>query len=494
MNENNNELLNNNNESSEKENQLKRVGEIERVDQPVDTQPVQPQKMAELDHSNEVEQVFQPVQKEEPIQVQSAVYQRVETIEPIQPQEFSQQQRSTQQPVKKSKPRVKSFLSMVAAGVVGSVLTLTVAPHTDGLQDLFNSNSTPKIEQAEDSVPASGPVKIQPTATKVGESSIADIVEQSSKAIVGIVNLQKQQNIFGQQSPNDVASGSGSGVIFQKKGNIAYIVTNNHVVEGANNLEVSLYNGEKVDATLIGSDALTDLAVLKIDAKNVEAVLPFGDSSVLRPGDQVLAIGNPLGLDLSRTVTQGIVSAIDRSVSVNTSAGDWALNVIQTDAAINPGNSGGALINTEGQVIGINSLKVSNSGVEGLGFAIPSNDAVPVINQIIEKGHIERPFIGIGLASLEEIPQMYYNDLPDKVKGGIMVTNVAENSSAAKAGIKVQDVIVSINGNEVKNPMELRKFLYTKSKIGDEVEIGLYRSGQYKTFKLTLTSTSGQIN
>ncbi|MCH1626396.1 S1C family serine protease [Ferdinandcohnia quinoae] len=480
MNENNNDNINNHDEPIEKEIQSNQLEELQRLDRPVDTQPVQPEKIVEMEQSNQVEQAYQPVQMEEPTQVK----------------EF-EQLRSTQhtnQPVKKSKPKVKSFLSMIAAGVVGSVLTLTVAPHTDGLQDLFNSDSNPKVEHAEDSVAASGSVKIQPTATKAGETSIADIVEQSSKAIVGIVNLQKQQNIFGQQSSSDVESGSGSGVIFQKKGDIAYIVTNNHVVEGANNLEVSLYNGEKVNATLIGSDALTDLAVLKIDAKNVEAVLSFGDSSVLRPGDQVLAIGNPLGLDLSRTVTQGIVSATDRSVSVSTSAGDWALNVIQTDAAINPGNSGGALINTEGQVIGINSLKISDSGVEGLGFAIPSNDAVPIINQIIEKGHIERPYIGIGLASLEEVPQMYYNDLPDKVKGGVMVTNVAENSSAAKAGIQVQDVIVSINDNEITNSMDLRKFLYTKSKIGDEVEIGLFRSGQYKKVKLTLTSTTSQID
>ena len=133
--------------------------------------------------------------------------------------------------------------------------------------------------------------------------------------------------------------------------------------------------------------------------------MEFGDSSHLRAGDQVFAIGNPLGLDLSNTVTQGIVSAVDRTVSVPTSAGNWDLNVIQTDAAINPGNSGGALVNTSGQLMDMNSLKIAEAGVEGLGFAIPSNDLVPIINEIIKKGQVERPYIGVGLASLEQIPE-----------------------------------------------------------------------------------------
>lgn len=169
----------------------------------------------------------------------------------------------------------------------------------------------------------------------------------------------------------------------------------------------SRFQTGKTRAELIGADALTDLAVLRIDSKYAPSTLEFGDSNSIRPGDQVLAIGNPLGLDLSRTVTQGIVSAVNRKITVSTSAGEWDLNVIQTDAAINPGNSGGALINTQGQVIGINSLKISESGVEGLGFAIPSNDVVPIVNEIIEKGHVERPYIGVSLASLDEIPQYF---------------------------------------------------------------------------------------
>lgn len=400
--------------------------------------------------------------------------------------------RSTKPNENKSNGKMKSFLSMVSAGVLGSALTLGVAPHIDGLQGYFNSDA-PATQQNTEVIEASGPVKIQPTAVKDSATSVADMVEDASKGIVGITSMQAQQNPFGRNNSQSVPSGTGSGVIFQKDGDKAYIVTNNHVIENANEVEISLYNGEKTMAKLIGTDPLTDLAVLEIDSKNVEAVLQFGDSESLRPGDQVFAIGNPLGLDLSRTVTSGIVSAKDRSISVDTSAGSWELNVIQTDAAINPGNSGGALLNSQGQVIGINSLKIANSGVEGLGFAIPSNDVVPIINSLIENGKIERPFIGIGLADLGEIPRMYYADLPENIKEGVIVTSVAQNSAAEKAGMKMTDVIVKINDTEVTSSMDLRKYLYSKVKIGDEIELSFYRGDKLETAKLTLTGNNTGI-
>ncbi|MEH7225302.1 trypsin-like peptidase domain-containing protein [Bacillus sp. JJ1566] len=400
--------------------------------------------------------------------------------------------RSSKPKEKKSNGKMKSFLSMVSAGVLGSALTLGVAPHINGLQGYFNSNA-PANEKQSEVIEASGPVQIQPTAVNDSASSVADMVEDASKGIVGITSMQAQQNPFNRSNSQSVPSGTGSGVIFQKDGDKAYIVTNNHVIENANEVEISLYNGEKTMAKLIGTDPLTDLAVLEIDSKDVEAVLQFGDSESLRPGDEVFAIGNPLGLDLSRTVTSGIVSAKDRSISVDTSAGSWELNVIQTDAAINPGNSGGALLNTQGQVIGINSLKIANSGVEGLGFAIPSNDVVPIINNLIESGKIERPFIGIGLADLAEIPRMYYADLPEDIKEGVIVTSVAQNSAAEKAGMKMTDVIVKINDTEVKGSMDLRKYLYSKVKIGDEIELSFYRGGKLETAKLTLTSNNSGI-
>jgi serine protease Do len=387
---------------------------------------------------------------------------------------------------RKSRGFVKGMVSTLTAGVIGSVLTMTIFPQTELFQNYYEpvGNESARISEAST---AEAAVNIVPTSAANSTASVADIVENTSSAIVGIVNMQQQSNGFSRTS-EIVESGSGSGVLFKKTNDGAYIVTNNHVIEGAQEIEVSLHNGEKTTAELIGADALTDLAVLKIDAKYADNILEFGDSSTLRAGDQVLAIGNPLGLEFSRTVTQGIVSAVDRDISVSTSAGEWELNVIQTDAAINPGNSGGALINNQGKVIGINSLKISESGVEGLGFAIPSNDVVPIVNEIIETGQITRPYLGVSLASLEEIPQYYQQNLPESVTGGAMVTYVDPNSGAGQAGIKAQDVIVAINDQQVTTSNDLRKYLYSELKIGDEVDLKVYRGNEMKTVKLTLSS------
>ncbi|MGI8386039.1 S1C family serine protease [Robertmurraya sp. P23] len=399
------------------------------------------------------------------------------------------------EPVKKKKKgrKVQSFLSMVTAGVVGSMLTIVAIPNIDTLQNLSEKISgvtgeqNSSVSSSNENNEAAAVVTTATTSTKNSDDIVvADMVEASSKAIVGIVNLQQQTSRYSTDT-SAVEAGSGSGVIFKVTGNEAYIVTNNHVIEGASEIEVSLYNGEKASAQLIGADALTDLAVLKIDSKDVEGTLEFGDSSTLRAGEEVLAIGNPLGLEFSRTVTQGIVSATDRTIAVTTSAGEWELNVIQTDAAINPGNSGGALLNSTGQVIGINSLKISEDGVEGLGFAIPSNDVVPIVNQLIESGEITRPYMGVSLAGLEELPQMYLQEVPETVTEGAMVMQIDSSSAAAKAGLAVGDVIVSIDDVKVTNSNDLRKYLYNDLTVGDEITLKVYSKGQEKTVTMTLT-------
>ncbi|MFK4996747.1 S1C family serine protease [Bacillus sp. N9] len=346
---------------------------------------------------------------------------------------------------KPRKSTMSRFLSTVSAGVIGSVLTLTIVTNTSLLQknEVSGKNEIPVVQTDIDQ-------SYNVAQTSANPTSLADIVEHASKSIVGVVNYKYNKNRFARDS-EIWQSGSGSGVIFNKDGDKAYIVTNNHVIEGAEKIEVVVDSGDKVEAELVGADALSDLAILKIDAKYVEQVLEFGDSDQLRAGDEVIAIGNPLGLDLSRTVTQGIVSAVNRSVNVSTSAGEWDLNVIQTDAAINPGNSGGALINAAGQLVGINSLKIAENGVEGLGFAIPINDAKPLIEEMIAHGKIERPYMGIGLADLDQVPQQYVQQLPLTVDGGVMVANVDPESAAAKAGLNVQDVIVAINDKEVNH-------------------------------------------
>jgi serine protease Do len=393
---------------------------------------------------------------------------------------------------KPSKKRnVKGFASTIAAGVIGSVLTLMILPHTDYLKSFYPNAENQTISSSQQTGKSTSKVKeviAQPTVS-TSNSSIADTVENVSKTIVGIVNYQQSQNnnFNGQSnSSQSVERGSGSGVIFQKDNEIAYIVTNNHVVEGATKLEISLFDGEKATAEVVGTDALTDLAVLKIDAKYITTTADFGDSSVLRPGDPVYAIGNPLGLDLSRTVTQGIVSATNRSIALSTTAGNWDTNVIQTDAAINPGNSGGALINPQGQVIGINSLKISESGVEGLGFAIPSNDVIPIVNQLIKSGKIDRPFLGVGLADIDQVPQNYLENLPNGTTKGVMLTSIQPNSAAASAGLQAEDFVVSMNGTEITSASELRKYLYTKVSNGDEIKFGVYRDGKLITVNVKL--------
>jgi serine protease Do len=391
--------------------------------------------------------------------------------------------------------RWRGVLATVSAGVIGSMLTMAILPYSDQIENLYSAVEQKVSNQTESSSSNNSDQVIaqQTSATNLSDTSgsMADMVEEASKAIVGIVNKQTQGNNYSNASNSQsVESGSGTGVVFKIDDDNAYIVTNNHVIENASELEITVYGGEKTTAEVIGSDSLTDLAVLKIDAKYATTKLDFGDSSILRAGDSVLAIGNPLGLEFSNTVTQGIVSAVNRTVAVSTSAGEWDLNVIQTDAAINPGNSGGALINTSGQVIGINSLKISEDGVEGLGFAIPSNDLIPIINEIMETGQVERPYIGIGLASLDEIPSMYLQNLPQNIEGGAMVTNIDSNSAAAEAGLKVQDIITSINDKTITSSDNLRQYLYSELEVGDQVSLGVYRGGEKITIELTLTSSN----
>ncbi|RBP00826.1 S1C family serine protease [Rossellomorea aquimaris] len=380
----------------------------------------------------------------------------------------------------------RGFLNTVGAGIIGSVLTLTVLPQTDYYQNL----AQPGIEQSagdKGEVESSGDSGINPTTVSTSSGDIANIVEDASESIVGIVNYQQQNGMGASQAAQ---AGTGSGVLFKKDGDSAYIITNNHVIEGASKIEVSLHDGEKTNAELVGADPLTDLAVLKIDEKYADNLLEVGDSSALRAGEQVIAIGNPLGLDLSRTVTQGIVSAVDRTIPVQTSKGESELNVIQTDAAINPGNSGGALLNSKGELIGINSAKISNSGVEGLGFAIPSKDFQPIVKEIIETGKVERPYIGIGMTNLTDVPRQYLKDLPSEVEAGVIVANIDKTSAAAGAGINEGDVITELNGQSVADVADLRRQLYADLKVGDMIDLTIFRGGEEMTISLTLTSNA----
>lgn len=399
--------------------------------------------------------------------------------------EFNHFEDNREYQAKRKNTWFKSVTMTVASGVMGSALTL-------GAINYFPNETKQSTEVVQEQSETNVSKVNAETVSTTSDGSIADIVEKASKAIVGVVNMQEQQaNPFSHstgniQSGEAVESGTGSGVIFKQTDNETYIVTNNHVIEGASNIQVSLHNGEKLQAELVGTDSLTDIAVLKVNEKVDAEVLSFTDSSNLRAGDQVLAIGNPLGLDLSRTVTQGIVSAVDRSIEVSTSAGEWDLNVIQTDAAINPGNSGGALIDSNGNLVGINSLKIADSGVEGLGFAIPSNDVESIIDQLMKDGKIIRPYLGVGLMDLNQVPQFYQEQLPKNVEEGAIITQVEEGSTAEKAGLQAEDILVSIGDQTITTANDLKESLYKDLSIGDKVKIGFYRDGEKKTVEVTL--------
>lgn len=298
------------------------------------------------------------------------------------------------------------------------------------------------------------------------ESPAIMIAQKVGPAVVGISN---KGNAYGFNGQTDTEQGSGSGVIIDKKG---YIVTNNHVVEGATQLTVSLTDGRHVDAKLVGSDPQTDLAVLKIDANNLTAAI-MGDSNKDKVGEMVVAIGNPLGEEFAGSVTQGIISALNRTISI----GERDFKVIQTDAAINPGNSGGALVNATGELIGINSAKLKLSGVEGMGFSIPISDVSPIIKQLIANGHISRPWLGIQGLSADTSAK---NSIP-----GVTIVDVIAGSPADKAGIIQGDIIKSINGETVKDMNGLRDLL-TKFKPKDKVTLKIQRSNQDKDLSVTL--------
>ncbi|WP_203338875.1 S1C family serine protease [Planococcus beijingensis] len=339
---------------------------------------------------------------------------------------------------------------------------------------------------------------VQTTSTVV-TSDVTEIVEQTNDAVVGVSNLQMaQQNPFSAPTATDSEAqeaGAGSGVIYKKDGDTAYIVTNNHVVEGAEDVMVTLSDGTELDAEVLGTDVWTDLAVLKVPSKSIETVAEFGDSSVLKAGEPVIAIGNPLGLQFSGSVTTGVISGTERLIPIDVNQDgteDWQSEVLQTDAAINPGNSGGALINAKGQLIGINSMKIAQAAVEGIGLAIPINTAIPIIADLETEGAVERPSMGVAILDLAEVPAQYRTGqlgLPAEVEGGIVVQSVVEGSGAATAGMEAYDVIVELDGKPVKSILELRQYLYNETEVGDTLEVKAYRGGELMSFELELTES-----
>lgn len=315
-------------------------------------------------------------------------------------------------------------------------------------------------------------VKTEQQLSAARNTPIVAAAKKVGPAVVGITNKAYVRDFFNRVQLTE--RGTGSGVIYDKAG---YIATNNHVVEGASEIIVSLPDGRTVKGKVLGADAVTDLAVVKINLDNLP-VAEFGDSDTLQVGEPAIAIGNPLGMEFRGSVTAGVISALNRSIEI----GERKFNLIQTDAAINPGNSGGALVNADGEVVGINSAKIAVSGVEGIGFAIPVNTAKPILDELAHKGRVARPYLGASLMD-QDIANRYGFEM--NLHGGIFLVKVVQGSPAAKAGIRAGDIILSFNGSKVKNAVELRTTL-SECKVGDSVEVQIMRNGQVESVTVVL--------
>ena len=344
------------------------------------------------------------------------------------------------------------------------------------------------------------------TATKEdkdNQQTTVNAISKAKDAVVSIVNYQSNtsnnlESILGNSGKSNgnssdsgelKAASSGSGVIYKKVGNTAYIVTNNHVVSGAKKLSVILSDGTNVNAEVVGTDVWTDLAVLKISGDNVTTTMDFADSDKIAVGETAFAIGSPLDVNLSNTVTKGIVSAVNRQIPMDVDGdgkNDWNQTVIQTDAAINPGNSGGALINNEGKLIGINESKIAkataNVSAEGIGFGIPSNEVKLITEQLEQSGKVIRPALGVQLVSVNTVDSdTLKSQLNFEGKQGVVVRYVENGTPAAQAGIEKYDIITKLNGEDVKDVAAVRKYLFEKTKIGDTVKVTYYRNGKENT-------------
>lgn len=315
------------------------------------------------------------------------------------------------------------------------------------------------------------------------ENPVVAIAETAGPSIVGVKVNYMSQGFFGSLKEADE---EGSGIVYTEDG---YIITNYHVIESAINnstakVTVTFANEDKeYEATIVGGDETTDLAVIKIDTTGLTKAT-IGESSNIKVGELAVAIGNPFGQEFAGSVTVGYISAINRKITTD----GRTYKLIQTDAAINPGNSGGALVNSKGEVIGINTVKISSTETEGLGFAIPTDDAMPIIKELISNGKIVRPYIGISGVNLDETTAKMNN-----LVQGIYVAGVVANSPASQSGIQKGDVITAIEGKEITTMEELNEIKNTK-KIGDEVTLKINRSGKEVEVKVKLGTDQSTNN
>lgn len=381
----------------------------------------------------------------------------------------------------------------------GAVVTIEATSDGPVAQNTSNEESTPGDDdssaavESDDNAVNDGDSQDQTDGDNASDfTSYADLVEAVNPAVVTVINEQTFSGFFGQpgqgqvppgqgQGEQDVPVGTGTGFIISDDG---YIVTNDHVIDGSTSLSVIDFEGNQIEAELIGTDAFTDLAVIKIESGDVPGTVELGESSAMRPGDPVIAIGSALG-DYTNTVTQGIISGLGRRLSNET--GSPLENMIQHDAPINPGNSGGPLFNAAGEVIGVNTAVVRQAGngisAEGLGFAVPSETVESITAQLIEDGEIQRPYLGI---TYQQINPRAAATLGIDVDNGALVQDVVPNGPSDEAGVQPQDIITEIGGEAIDLENTLMDLLF-EYEPGEDVEITVYRPDTDDELTLTVT-------
>ena len=338
------------------------------------------------------------------------------------------------------------------------------------------------------------------------ENSTTQAVNKVKDAVVSIITYSssssRQSSVFNgdetnSDSDNQQIASEGSGVIYKKDDKDAYLVTNTHVINGASKVDIRLADGTKVPGEIVGSDTFSDIAVVKISSEKVTTVAEFGDSSQLSVGETAIAIGSPLGSEYANTVTQGIISSLNRNVSLKSEDGQAiSTKAIQTDTAINPGNSGGPLVNIQGQVIGITSSKIASNGgtsVEGLGFAIPSNDVQNIIKQLESDGKVTRPALGIQMVNLSNVgaSDLRKLNIPSGLTSGVVVRSV-QNNMPANGHLQKYDVITKVDDKEIASSTDLQHALYNHA-IGDTIKVTYYRNGKEETTSIKLDKNSSDL-
>ena len=373
------------------------------------------------------------------------------------------------------------------SGALGSFVTLQLS-QKQGSQATNNNSGT-----------------VTQTSYK-NENSTTQAVNKVKDAVVSIITYSssssRQSSVFNaddtnSDSDNQQIASEGSGVIYKKDDKDAYLVTNTHVINGASKVDIRLADGTKVPGEIVGSDTFSDIAVVKISSEKVTTVAEFGDSSQLSVGETAIAIGSPLGSEYANTVTQGIISSLNRNVSLKSEDGQAiSTKAIQTDTAINPGNSGGPLVNIQGQVIGITSSKIASNGgtsVEGLGFAIPSNDAQNIIKQLESNGKVTRPALGIQMVNLSNVgaSDLRKLNIPSGLTSGVVVRSV-QNNMPANGHLQKYDVITKVDDKEIASSTDLQHALYNHA-IGDTIKVTYYRNGKEETTSIKLDKNSSDL-